>query len=171
MRGQQLPFRRIRFRRPVRPHCGMRVITHLMPMASPNFVEAVVTPSPPRDKHSISCGRVLHLYGARTFLSALGLRGAPGRTGMSALLAPRRPEHPTSNSQPRMPGTVARRKSRREPTWISMPDQKWGPEAGLWYQGMSRVVPDLPQTTPSEARQASCIRKAYIEHRTLSLEP
>ena len=62
---------------------------------------------------------------------------------------------PTANSQPRMPGTAARRKIRREPTWISMPDQKWGFEGGLWYQGGSRVCPECHQTTQRKARQAS----------------
>ena len=98
MCGQQLPVRRIPFRRPVRPHRGMRVITHLKPKSSPSLVETVVTPSPPRDKHSISCGRVLHVSGARTFLSALGLRGAPGLTGMSALLSLKNP--PEAKARP-----------------------------------------------------------------------
>ena len=46
-----------------------------------------------------------------------------------------------------------------------MPDQKGGPEGGLWYQGMSRVVPGCPQSTPREVGEGSCIRYAYAEHR------
>ena len=49
-------------------------------------------------------------------------------------------------------------------SWISVADQKRRFEAGLWYQNMSRVRPECPQTTPREERKASCIRKAYGEH-------
>jgi hypothetical protein len=55
--------------------------------------------------------------------------------------------------------------------WISVADQKRGFEGGLWYQGMSRVCPGCPRTTPREARKARCIRDAYGERRTLNLEP
>ena len=41
---------------------------------------------------------------------------------------------------------------------------------GLWYQGMSRVVPGCPQTTPREAGEESCIWNAYDEHRTSNIE-
>jgi len=45
--------------------------------------------------------------------------------------------------------------------WISVADRKRGFEGGLWCQGMSRVCPGCPRTTPREAREGSCIRKAY----------
>src|SRR5208283_3283813 len=48
--------------------------------------------------------------------------------------------------------------------WISLADRKRGFEGVLWYQGMSRVCPGCPQTSPREAREESCIRKAYGEH-------
>src|ERR1035441_53310 len=36
---------------------------------------------------------------------------------------------------------------------------------------MSRVCPGCPQTSPREAREASCILDAYGEHRTSNLKP
>jgi len=57
VRGQQLPLRRIQVWRPVRSHRRVRVIIHLVPKSFPSLVEAFVTPSPPHDKHSISCCR------------------------------------------------------------------------------------------------------------------
>jgi hypothetical protein len=56
-------------------------------------------------------------------------------------------------------------------SWISVADQKRRFEAGLWYQNMSRVRPECPQTTPREERKASCIRKAYGEHPGAKVEP
>ena len=55
--------------------------------------------------------------------------------------------------------------------WISVPDEKRGPEGGLWYQGMSRVCPGCPQSNPREVHQASWIRDTYYKQRTLNLEP
>src|ERR1035437_1778201 len=80
-------------------------------------------------------------------------------------------EQPTSNNHHRKPKTAARRKSRRKSTWISLPAQKRGLEAGLWYQGMSRVVPGCPQTSPGAAGDGSCIRYSYGGHGTLNPEP
>jgi hypothetical protein len=54
--------------------------------------------------------------------------------------------------------------------WISAADRKLGFERVLWYQDMSRVCPGCPQTTTREAREGSCIRKAYDEHPTSNLE-
>ncbi len=45
-----------------------------------------------------------------------------------------------------------------------MADRKRGFEGVLWYQGMSRVCPECPQTNPREEREASWIRDAYGEH-------
>jgi hypothetical protein len=53
------------------------------------------------------------------------------------------------------------RKCRTKVVWISLADQKRGFEIVLWYQGMSSVCPGCPQTTPRQARNGSCIRKAY----------
>ena len=55
------------------------------------------------------------------------------------------------------------RKCRRKVAWISLADRKPGFERVLWYQDMSRVCPGCPQTTPREAREEGCIRKAYAE--------
>ena len=68
------------------------------------------------------------------------------------------------------PNTAARRPGRRKSTWISLPAWKWGFEGGLWYQGMSRVVPDLHQSRPREAGEGGCIWDAYGEHRTSNIE-
>ena len=54
---------------------------------------------------------------------------------------------------------------------ISVADQERGLESVLWYQSMSRVCPEYPQTTPREAREGGCILKAYGEGGTLNLEP
>src|ERR1017187_6988048 len=54
--------------------------------------------------------------------------------------------------------------------WISVADQKRGIEGVLWYQDMSRVCPGCHQTTPREAREESCIRKAYDEHPTSNIQ-
>ena len=62
------------------------------------------------------------------------------------------------------PNTAARLPGRWKSTWISLPAWKWGFEGGLWFQGMSRVCPGCPQTSPGEEREASCIRDAYAEH-------
>src|ERR1039457_1085367 len=35
------------------------------------------------------------------------------------------------------------------------------PAGGLWFQGMSRVVPDLHQSSPRESGQEGSIREAY----------
>ncbi len=80
-------------------------------------------------------------------------------------------QHRTSNLQHPSLDTLTRLRSGRETTWISVPDQKRGPEEGLWYQGRSRVCPGCPQTTAREAGEASWIPMAYVEHRTLNLEP
>jgi len=53
--------------------------------------------------------------------------------------------------------------------WISAADRKRGLEGGLWYQGMSRVCPGCPQTSPRELRKASCIQDAYGESQTTAL--
>jgi hypothetical protein len=37
---------------------------------------------------------------------------------------------------------------KRKRSWISCDDQKRPGLEVLWYQGMSRVVPDLPQSAP-----------------------
>ena len=47
--------------------------------------------------------------------------------------------------------------------WISVADQKRGFEAALWYQNMSRVCPECPQTNPREAKDGSWIQEAYGE--------
>ena len=54
---------------------------------------------------------------------------------------------------------------------ISVPDEKRGPEGGLWYQGRSRVCPGCLQSNPREVHQASWIRDTYGKQRTLNLEP
>jgi hypothetical protein len=95
------------------------------------------------------------------------LRGAGHRRRTSNLNI----EPPTSNTQHPEPNTATKRKRQRKPRWISVPDQEGGPVRGLWYQGMSRVCPECPQTAPSEAGEGGCIRKVYTEHRTLNLEP
>ena len=51
-----------------------------------------------------------------------------------------------------------------------MPDQKGGPEGGLWYQGMSRVVPGCPQTSPRAAGEGRCIWDAYGGYRTSNIQ-
>jgi hypothetical protein len=55
--------------------------------------------------------------------------------------------------------------------WISVADQKWGFEGVLWYQGMSRVCPGCPQSTPRQVGEGSCIPKAYGQYATSNLEP
>src|ERR1035438_9729133 len=47
---------------------------------------------------------------------------------------------------------------------IRVADQKRRFWARLWFQNMSRVRPECPQTNPREERKASCIRKVYGEH-------
>src|ERR1035441_9664614 len=95
------------------------------------------------------------------------LRGAGHRRRTSNLNI----EPPTSNTQHPEPNTATKRKRQRKPRWISVPDQKWGPLRVLWYQGMSRVVPDLPQTSPRKTGEVGCIWAAYGKHQTLNLEP
>jgi hypothetical protein len=55
-------------------------------------------------------------------------------------------------------------------SWISVAAQKQGFEAALWYQDMSRVCPECPQTNPREAREGRCIREAYGGHRGANAE-
>jgi hypothetical protein len=95
------------------------------------------------------------------------LRGAGQRRRIASLNI----QHRTSDIQHPVPDDSTRRKGRREPTWISLPAQKRSPEEGLRYQGMSRVVPGCPQTSPREAGEEGCIQSAYVENRTLNLEP
>jgi hypothetical protein len=71
--------------------------------------------------------------------------------------------HPPARGLPRT-RIPPPRKCPRKVVWISLADQKRGLDGVLWYQDMSRVCPECPQTTPREARDASCIRKAYGEH-------
>jgi hypothetical protein len=54
--GQQLPFRRIQFRLPVRPHRRMRVILHLLPRFPSDPAASVVVLPPPPDKRLLSRG-------------------------------------------------------------------------------------------------------------------
>ena len=70
------------------------------------------------------------------------------------------PRSPTSLGAPVAPWS----------NWISVADRKRGFERVLWYQGMSRVCPGCPQTTPRELRRASCIRRAYGERPTTTLQ-
>jgi hypothetical protein len=76
--------------------------------------------------------------------------------------------HPGSSIPQPNPNSAARRKSRRKSTWISWPAQKVGFESGLWYQGMSRVCPGCPQTTPRKVGEGNCIQDAYGERRQTS---
>src|ERR1035437_3339230 len=95
------------------------------------------------------------------------LRGAGQRRRIASLNI----QHRTSDIQHPVPDDSTRRKGRRKPTRISLPDQEWGSAGGLWYQGMSRVVPGCHQTTRREAGEGGCIQSAYVENRTLNLEP
>jgi hypothetical protein len=95
------------------------------------------------------------------------LRGAGQRRRIASLNI----QHRTSDIQHPVPDDSTRRKGRRKSNRISLPDQEWGSAGGLWYQGMSRVVPGCPQTSPRAAGEGSCIRDAYGGHGTLNLEP
>jgi hypothetical protein len=56
VRGQPLPFRHIPVRRPVRSHCGMRVIHHFVLRFPSDPAASVVALAPLRDKRFLSRG-------------------------------------------------------------------------------------------------------------------
>jgi len=56
VRGQQLPLRRIQVWRPVRPHCGMRVILHFV-LRFPSDPDATVVALPPPADKRFLCAK------------------------------------------------------------------------------------------------------------------
>lgn len=72
MRGQQLPLRRVRVRRPVRLHRRMRVIVHLVLRTAAGLAAPFVIPAPANDK----C-----LFPLTTMWSRAALVPKPGEIG------------------------------------------------------------------------------------------